>query len=58
MLIQPTTHMVAMEADTYADGDMVYTVDNAHWDSFVAEYSNKYKPLGMPAECATIHHQA
>ena len=57
MLIQPATHVVAMEADTCAEGDVASDAskDAAHWDSIVAEYSDVFKPPGMPAERDTIH---
>ena len=58
MLIQPATHVVAMEADTCEDGDVASNSrpDAAHWESVVAEYSNVFKPPGMPADHDTIRH--
>ena len=57
MLIQPATHMVAMEADTCAEGDMASVPDyNAtRWNSIIAEYYDLFKPTGMPAEHDTFH---
>ena len=57
MLIQPATHMVAMEADTCAEGDVVSSVDNdtARWNYIINEYSDVFEPPGMPAEHYTVH---
>ena len=58
MLIQPTTHVVAMEADTYEDGDVAYNsrMDVSCWESVVAEYSDMFETPGMPANRDTVHH--
>ena len=57
MLIQPATHVVAMEADTCAAGDVASTPwYDACWESIVAEYSDVFEPPGMPADCDTVHH--
>ena len=57
MLIQPATHVVAMETDTCAVSDMVSDSinDTTRWKSIVTEYSDVFKPSGMPAECDTVH---
>ena len=58
MLIQPTTHVVAMEADTCEDGDVASNsrTDVSRWESVVAEYSDVFKPPSMPADRDTVHH--
>ena len=57
MLIQPVTHVVTTEADTCAEGVVVSDTsgDATHWNSIVAEYSDVFKPPGMPAERGTVH---
>ena len=57
MLIQPAMHLVAMEADTCAAGDVASDTspDAAQWKSAISEYSNVFKSPGMPAECDTVH---
>ena len=57
MLIQLATHVVATEADTCAEGDVVSSVDSdtMHWNYIVAEYSNVFEPPGMPAKRDTVH---
>ena len=57
MLMQPATHVVAMESDTCDEGDMASDTspDVVRWKSIIAEYSNVFKPPGMPAECNTVH---
>ena len=57
MLIQPATHVVATEADTCAEGDVVSGAcnDATRWNSIVTEYSNVFEPPGMPAERDTVH---
>ena len=49
--------MVATEADTYAEGDVVSDSRNdaMHWNSIIAEYSDVFEPPGMPAERDTVH---
>ena len=56
-LIQPATHVVAMEADTCAEGDVMSSASNdaTHWNSIVNEYSNVFEPPGIPAEYDTVH---
>ena len=57
MLIQPATHVVAMEADTCAEGVVVSDTsgDATRWKSIVTEYSDVFEPPGMPAERNTVH---
>ena len=57
MLIQPATHVVATEADTCAEGDVVSGAcnDATRWNSIVTEYSDVFEPPGMPAERDTVH---
>ena len=57
MLIQPATHMVATEADTCAEGDVVSGASNdaTHWNYIITEYSDVFEPPGMPAERDTVH---
>ena len=49
MLIQPATQVVATEADTCAEGDVVSGAcnDATRWNSIVTEYSDVFKPPGM-----------
>ena len=58
MLIQPTTHVVAMEANTCEDGEVASNsrTDVSRWESVVAEYSDVFEPPGMPADRDTVHH--
>ena len=57
MLIQPATHVVAMEADTCDEGVVASSASNdtTRWHSIVAEYSDVFEPPGMPAEHDTVH---
>ena len=57
MLIQPATHVAAMEADTCAIGDVASDTspDAVQWKSIIAEYSNVFESPGMPVECNTVH---
>ena len=57
MFIPPAIHVVTMEANSCVVGDVAYDSRNdaTHWKSIVAEYSNVFKPPGMPAECDTVH---
>ena len=49
--------MVTTEADTCAEGDVKSDSRNdaMRWNSIIAEYSNVFKPPGMPAERDTVH---
>ena len=57
MLIQPATHMVAIEDDACAVGDVAsdFRNDATCWTSIIIEYSNVFKPPGRPAEHNTVH---
>ena len=57
MLIQPATHVVAMEADTCAEVDMASDSRNdaTRWKAILAEYYDVFKPPDMPAEHGTVH---
>ena len=47
MLIQPVIHVVTMEADMCAEGDMASdtSLDVVQWKSIIVEYSNVFDPL-------------
>ena len=57
MLVQPTSHVVAMEADTCAGAgeDSGLLLEASLWNNLVAKFSDVFEPPGMPAECKTIH---
>ena len=57
MLIQPSSSVVAMEADTDAGAgeDSANVVEASRWDNLVAEYADVFEPPGMPAERDTVH---
>ena len=57
MLIQPAIHMVAMDANMFAVGDVASDTspDAVRWNFIVAKYFNVFKPPGMPAEGDTVH---
>ena len=51
MLVQPSSHMVAMEADTCArvgEGS-ADAAEPYHWENVVAEYADVFEPPSMPA---------
>ena len=50
MLVQPTSHMVAVEADTCAGaGEGSRQLPEAFpWNDLVAEFANVFEPPGMP----------
>ena len=57
MLVQPTSQVVAMEADTctgVGEGSMIES-ETSCWNSLVAEFADVFEPPGMPAECETMH---
>ena len=58
MLVQLSSHMVAMEADTCAEAGegSAGSAQSTHWKNVVAEYANVFEPPGMPAERDTMHH--
>ena len=58
MLLHPTSHVAAMEASTCAvvEGSEVCTASApSHWSKLVDEYSDIFKPPGMPAEHNIVH---
>ena len=57
MLLSPTSHVAAMEALTCAGAGEVGpdVVPPSHWSNLVAEYSNGFKPPGMPVEREIDH---
>ena len=57
MLVQPTSHMVAMEADTCAGAGEGSGLEPeaSLWNNLVAEFADVFKPPGMPAELDTVH---
>ena len=57
MLIQPSHHVVAMEADTCAEaGEGSADVAGPNrWENMVAEYADVFESPGMPAERDTVH---
>ena len=57
MLIQPTSHVVAMEADTCAgagEGSGIKR-EASCWNNLVAESADIFGPPGMHAERNTVH---
>ena len=57
MLVQPTSHMVAMEAEMYTGvgEDSELQLETSRWNNLVAEFVDVFEPPGMPAECKTVH---
>ena len=58
MLLNPTSHMVAMEASTCASAGEVGPdmVPPSRWSNLVTKYFDVFEPPGMPVERA-INHQ-
>ena len=57
MLVQLSSHMVAMEAATCAragEGSAGST-EPSRWENMVAEYADVFEPPGMPADRETMH---
>lgn len=57
MLVQPTSDVAAMEADTCAgvgEGSGLNTGASC-WNNLVAEFADVFELPGMPAECKTVH---
>ena len=57
MLVQPLSHVVAMEADTCArvgEGS-AGSAEPSCWENVVAEYADMFEPPGMPADRDTVH---
>ena len=57
MLVQPSSHVVAMEADTCARAgeDSAGSLEPSRWENVVAEYADVFEPPGMPADRDTVH---
>ena len=57
MLLHPTGHVAAMEASMCAgvEGSEVCTASASHWSQIVDEYSDLFKPPGLPAERDIVH---
>ena len=57
LFVQPTCHMVAMEADTCAGAGESSGLqwEASRWNNLVAEFANIFKRPGMPAEHKTVH---
>ena len=56
MLVQATSHVVAMEADTCAgagEGSGL-ELEASRWNNLVAEFADVFEPPGMPAERKTM----
>ena len=57
MLVQPTSQVVAMEADTctgVGEGSMIES-ETSCWNSLVAEFADVFEPTGTPSERKTVH---
>ena len=57
MLVQLSSHIVAMEADTCTEAGegSAGTAEPFHWENVVDEYANAFEPPGMPADRETVH---
>ena len=56
MLVQLSSHVVPMEADTCAVGEgSTCTAEPSHWKNVVDEYIDVFEPPAMPAERDTVH---
>ena len=57
MLLNPTSHVAAMEASTCASAGEVGpdVVPPSRWSNLVTEYSDVFEPPGMPVEHAIDH---
>ena len=57
MLVQPSSHMVTMEADTCARAGegSAGSAETFRWENVVAEYAGMFEPPGMPAYRNTVH---
>ena len=57
MLVQPSSHVVTMEADTRArvgEGSAC-AAEPSRWENMVAKYADVFEPPVMPAERDTVH---
>ena len=57
MLVQPSSHVAAMEADTCdrAGEGSAGSAEPSRWENVVAEYADLFALPGMPAERDTVH---
>ena len=57
MLVQPTSHVVAMEADTCAGAGESSGLqpEASHWNNLVAVFADVFITPGMPAEHETVY---
>ena len=57
MLVQPTSHVVAVEADMCSGVGKGFVINQeiSCWNDLVAEFADVFKPAGMPTECHTVH---
>ena len=57
MLFQPSSHVVAMEADTCASAGegSARPAEPSRWENVVAEYADVFEPPGMPADREAVH---
>ena len=58
MLLHPTSHVATMEASTCAGvegSEEGSTSAPSRWSKLIDEYSDIFKPLGMPAEHDIVH---
>ena len=56
MLVQPTSHVVAMKADTCAgagEGSELQP-ETSCWNNLVAEFADVFELPEMPADCDTV----
>ena len=59
MLLNPTSHVAAMEASTCAsvgEAEAAADAKPSRWSNLVTEYSNVFKPPGMPVEREIDHN--
>ena len=57
MLVQPTSHVVAMKADTCigVEENSGYVPEASCWNALVAKFADVFELPGMPAERKTMH---
>ena len=57
MLVQPSSHVVTMEADTCARAGegSAGSAEPSCWENVVAKYADMFEPPGMPADRDTVH---
>ena len=57
VLVQPASHMVAMETDTSAGAEegSVIDLETTHWNEMAFEFADIFEAPGMQAKCKTVH---